>query len=217
MPVVTALEPFPGRLGGFVLEADRTTRFRVPEDLCQRRDLSVGLRLTAAELEALALEAGRAEAMDRAVHYLSYRPRTCSEVRRYLGKHGLSGYADPAIDRCLEVGYLNDEAYARAYVRERIRLKPRGRPRLVSELLTRGVDRDMAERAVEAALGEEGVTEAELLMDVAARRVGSLRRLDPPAARRRLSAFLARRGFRADEIRDTVRHLIPDRTDSGDA
>ena len=175
------------------------------------------VRLTVAELEALAREAGHAEAMDRAVHYLSYRPRTCREVRRYLGKHGLSRYADAAIDRCVEVGYLNDEAYARAYVRERIRLKPRGRPRLVSELLTRGVDRDTAERAVGAALEEEGVTEAELLLDVAARRARSLRGVDPPAARRRLSAFLARRGFRAGEIRDAVQQLIPDPTDSVDA
>jgi regulatory protein len=217
VPVVTALERVPGRLGGFLLETDQSARFRVSEDLCQRRDLSVGLCLTGAELEALADEAGHAEAMDRAVHYLSYRPRTCREVRRYLAKHGLSRYADDVIDRCVEVGYLNDEAYARTYVRERIRLKPRGRPRLVSELLTRGVDRDTAERAVEATLGEEGVTEAELLLDVAVRRARSLHKLDPTAARRRLSAFLARRGFRAAEIRDTVLQLIPDPTDSGDA
>ena len=217
MPVVTALERVSGRLGGFVLEADQTARFRVSEDLCQRRDLRVGVRLTVAELEAVAREAGHAEAMDRAVHYLSYRPRTCREVLRYLGKHGLSRYADAATDRCVEVGYLNDEAYARAYVRERIRLKPRGRPRLVSELLTRGVDRDTAEQAVGAALEEEGVTEAELLLDVASRRARSLRGVDPPAARRRLSAFLARRGFRAGEIRDAVQQLIPDPTDSVDA
>ena len=84
-----------------------------------------------------ALAAIEAEAMERAVHYLSYRPRTCREVRRYLGKHGLSGHADPAIDRCIELGYLNDEAYARAFVRERVRLKPRGRPRFF--LTTQGI------------------------------------------------------------------------------
>jgi regulatory protein len=210
VPVVTALERVRGRLGGFVVEADEGVRFRVTEDLRQRCNLSLGARLTAAEFEALAMDAGRSEAMDRAVHYLSYRPRTCREVRRYLGKHGLLQHADFAIDRCVEVGYLNDEGYARAFVRERIRQKPRGKPRLVSELLARGVDRDTAEGAVEAALEEEGVTEGALLMDVAARRAQSLRNLDPPAARRRLSAFLARRGFRTGEIRDAVGRLLPD-------
>ena len=195
---------------------DETVRFRVSGDLCQRRGLQLGNRLSTAELESLAEEAGDAEAMERAVHYLSYRPRTCREVRRYLGKHGLSGHADPAIDRCIELGYLNDEAYARAFVRERVRLKPRGRPRLVSELLGRGVDRETAERAVETTLAEEGVTESTLLREVARRRARSLRSLDPPAARRRLSAFLGRRGFRAGAIREVVLELIPDRPDGGE-
>jgi regulatory protein len=217
MPVVKALEPAPGRLGGFVLEVDEAVRFRVSEDLCQRRGLQVGDRLSTAELESLARDAGDAEAMERAVHYLSYRPRTCREVRRYLGKHDLSGHADAAIDRCLELGYLNDEAYARAFVRERIRLKPRGRPRLVSELLGRGVDRDTAERAVETTLDEEGVTEAVLLREVALRRVRSLRSLDPPAARRRLSSFLGRRGFRTGAIREVVLELLPDQPDGGES
>ena len=216
MPVVTALEPAPGRLGGLVLEVDEAVRFRVSEDLCQRRGLHLGDRLSTAELESLAQEAGDAEAMERAVHYLSYRPRTCREVRRYLGKHGLLGHADPAIDRCIELGYLNDEAYARAFVRERIRLKPRGRPRLVSELLGRGVDRDTAETAVDVTLAEEGVTEAALLREVALRRARSLRNLDPPAARRRLSAFLGRRGFRTGAIREVVLELLPDESDGGE-
>ncbi len=209
MSEVTALRPAPGRLGGFLLEVDEVTRFRVSGDLCQRRDLHVGARLSAAELEAIADEAGQSEAMERSVHYLSYRPRTCREVRRYLEKHGLSRHAEEAIGRCTDLGYLDDHAYACAFVRERVRFKPRGRPRLVSELLARGVDRDTAERAVTATLEEEGVSEAALLREAAIRRARSLRNLDPPAARRRLSAFLARRGFRTGEIRELVRELLP--------
>ena len=217
MSVVTALEKAPGRIGGFLLEVDEVLLFRVSEDLRQRRDLHVGAHVSAAELESLGREAGESEAMDRTVHYLSYRPRTCREVRRYLGKHGLSRFADTAIGRCVELGYLDDEAYARAFVRERIRLKPRGRPRLVSELLSRGIDRDTAEQAVETALDEEGVTEAALLRVVALRRARSLRDLDPPAARRRLAAFLGRRGFRTGAIREVVRELLPDEPDGGPA
>jgi len=217
MSVVTALEPAPGRLGGFLLEVDEVVLFRVSGDLRRSRNLHVGAQVSAAELESLGLEAGESEAMDRTVHYLSYRPRTCREVRRYLGKHGLSRFADATIGRCIELGYLDDEAYASAFVRERIRLKPRGRPRLVSELLSRGIDRDTAEQAVETTLDEEGVKEADLLRDVALRRAHSLRNLDPPAARRRLAAFLARRGFRTGAVREVVRELLPDEPDGGRA
>lgn len=215
MRVVTALDPAPGRLGGFLLAVDEGTRFRVSEDLCRRRNLHVGARMSTTDLESLTREAADAEAVDRAVHYLSYRPRTCREVRQYLGRHGLSRHADGAIARCSELGYLDDEAYARAFVRERIRLKPRGRPRLVSELLSRGIERDAAERAVRETLEEEGVSEEALLRKVAARRASALRNLDRSAARRRLAAFLGRRGFRTGAIRDVVRELLPDESDPG--
>ena len=72
------------------------------------------------------------------------------------------------------------------------------------------MDRDIAERAVEVTLAEEGITEAALLREVALRRARSLRNLDPPAARRRLSAFLGRRGFRTGAIREVVLELLPD-------
>lgn len=214
MPLITALDPAPGRLGGFHIEVDDSLRFRVAEDLCRRMDLRTGARLTSREIESLEREAGEHEATERAVHFLSYRPRTCREVRRYLGRHGLAPHADAAIARCMEIGYLDDAGYAHSFVRERIRLKPRGRPRLVSELLTRGVDRDVAEQAVDAALAEEGVSEDALLRTVATRRARSLDRLDPVVARRRLVAYLGRRGFRGEAIRAVVQELLPDQSDA---
>jgi len=213
MPLITALEPVPGRLGGRILEAGADARFRVSDELCERRGLRDGSSLTAAELASLVREAGAAEAWDRAVHYLSYRPRTCHELRRYLDRHKLAAHADAAIGRCRELGYLDDDRYAETFVRERIRLKPRGRPRLVSELLQRGIDRDTAERAVDSALADEGVSEDVLLRTVAVGRLPALRKLDPARARRRLTAFLHRRGFRAGAIRDLVRELLPDDSD----
>lgn len=213
MHVIEALEPVGDRLGGSWLRVEGREPFRVPEELLQRRDLEPGGQLTTAQLETLRAEAGERVALDRAVLYLSYRPRTCREVSRDLAKHGLSEHAGSAIERCRELGYLDDEKYARAFVRERLRLKPRGAFRLVSELLGRGVDRDLAERAVREVMREEGRTELSILEQVAASRARTLRRLDPPVARRRLAAFLGRRGFRAGDIREVVLRLLPDEPD----
>ena len=191
------------------MEVDGDVAFRVPEDLVRRESLSPGARISGEDVAALMAEAGRREAMDRSVHYLSYRPRTRMEVRRYLRKHGLSTFAEDAIGRCEELGYLDDRGYAEAFVRERVRFKPRGRPRLVSELLARGIDRDTAERAVTETLAEEGMSERVLLREAAERRAGALRHLEPEAARRRLSSYLARRGFRTGDIREVVAELLP--------
>jgi regulatory protein len=211
--VIEALEPVGDRLGGFRVRVEGMEPFRVPETLLQRRDLEPGVRLTTAQIEALRAEANDRVALDRAVLYLSYRPRTCQEVKRHLAGHGLSRQAGSAIERCRELGYLDDERYARTFVRERLRLKPRGGFRLVSELLGRGIDREVAERAVREVMEEEGRTEAAILEDVAADRARKLRRLDPPVARRRLAAFLGRRGFRAADIREVVLRMLPDEPD----
>ena len=213
MPIVTALEPAPGWIGGCLVQVDGEAPFRVSEDLARRENLELGMSIEGPQLAALMYEAGCAEAMDRAVHYLSYRPRTGREVRRYLGKHRLAKYADHAIGRLIELGYLDDRGYAEAFVRERIRLKPRGAPRLVSELLARGIERQTADRAVETVLAEEGVSEQSLLRTAATRRAGALGALEPATARRRLSAYLARRGFRAGDIRQVALELLPDETD----
>lgn len=209
--VIQALEPAGDRLGGAWLEVSGGGRFRVPEDVRRRWTLQLGDHLTAGQLEAVIAEAGEREALDRAVFYLSHRPRTCREVRRYLSKHGLSRHVDGTIARCRELGYLDDERYARSFVRERLRLKPRGAARLVSELLARGISRAVADEAVQAVMREDGYTESALLRDVAEARVSKLRHLDPPVARRRLTAFLARRGFRGEEVRAIVLRLLPDR------
>jgi len=211
--VIEALEPAGGRLGGFRVEVEGERPFRVPEDLCRSLDLRPGVRFSRAELDTVIAAAAEREAMDRAVLYLSHRPRTCREVLRHLSEHGLSGYADSAITRCREIGYLDDERYAEAFARERLRLKPRGSVRLISELLARGVDRPIAERAVGSVMREEGLTETSVLRDLAAARARRLGDLDPPVARRRLSAWLARRGFAAGEIRAVVLELVPDERD----
>ena len=208
--MIEALEPVGDRLGGCWLRVEGQEPFRVPGALLERRDLEPGELLTSAQLAALRAEAGKRLAFDRAVLYLSYRPRTCREVSRDLSKRGLSEHAGSAIERCRELGYLDDEKYARAFVRDRLRLKPRGAFRLVSELLGRGVDRALAERAVREVMREEGRTEIEILEQVAVARARRLQRLDPPAARRRLAAFLGRRGFKAVDIREVVVRLLPD-------
>ena len=210
MPLITALEPTSGRLGGALLEVDDVQLCRVTDELCQRYGLTVGGRLSREQVDDLVQEAGASEAMERTLHYLSYRPRTNREVRTYLRTHGLAAFAEHAISRCEELGYLDDEAYAVSFVRDRIRLGPRGMPRLVSELLSRGVDREIAERAIGVALADEDVTEEELLRRVALRRLRSLRDVEPEVARRRLASFLDRRGFRTGAIRELVRELLPE-------
>jgi regulatory protein len=109
------------------------------------------------------------------------------------------------------LGYLDDRSFALALVRDRLRLKPKGRRALRSELYRKGVDRDLAETAIDEGFAEAGVDEAGLARRLAGKRMKALRRFERDVARRRLTSYLARRGFPPPVVHAAVADALPDR------
>jgi regulatory protein len=120
------------------------------------------------------------------------------------------------VEECLSAliaaGLVDDGEFAVAFVRDRVRSRPRGARRLVQELRVRGVADEAAREAVDRVLAAGEVSELDLARKAAegwARRTLGARSVpgasrhdeDPWAVRRRLHAFLARRGFGGETIR----------------
>lgn len=161
------------------------------------------------------------EARDAALNLLSYRARSVAEMRRRLRRKGHEEAAvDAVIAWLLDHGYLDDRDFARQFLLERLRRKPRGPFALVQELRKRGIGRTLAETMVEAVMKEEGLDEDAVARAAAEgwlRRqseetVNLLRRSDRDddgeAARRRLYAHLERRGFRRHTARRTLEGVV---------
>ena len=108
---------------------------------------------------------------------------------------------DLAIERLLRVGLLNDEVYARSVARAKAVGQGHSKRRVQQELFRRGVDREVADDAIEETFAEEAVDEDALVEQAARKKLRSLAALDRAARDRRLYAFLARRGFDGDAIR----------------
>ncbi len=207
MPRITRLE----RTGddAVLVHLDGQPFRPVPVVVVASLDLRVDRELGAAEVGALVAAAERAEALDAALRFLSWRARSRAELARHLGDRGHPALAaEAAIRRCEELGYVDDLSFALSFVRDRIRLRPRGRRSLLSELRARGVEPAIAEEAVRDAFAALGTSERELLRRVAAGRARALASLDPERARRRLSGYLLRRGFAVDEVRAVVDELL---------
>lgn len=144
--------------------------------------------------------------MEAAAAFLAARPRSVEETRRRLRHHG---YPQPLIDsvlhRLVEMGYLDDEAFARSWVESRDRARPRGESALRRELAVKGVGRSVidlviSERdardlfdGVAGAAGDADRLAADRLLE---RRWTSLER-EPDLRLRRQKAYalLARYGF----------------------
>ncbi len=82
--------------------------------------------------------------MDAAARFLEARPRSVAETRRRLTG---AGYPAPLVDDVLVrlegLGYLDDEAFARAWVESRDRAHPRGEGALRRELILKGIAADL--------------------------------------------------------------------------
>ena len=158
-----------------------------------------------------------AEVLAAAARFLEARPRSTDEARRRLRDAGYRvDLVDAALDRLTELGYLDDAAFARAWVESRDRARPRGARALRDELRRKGVATVDAEAALAArearasgddpddprsALGvgerapSEASDEAAAASLLARKGTGLLRQ--PDAAKRRAKAYalLARAGF----------------------
>lgn len=148
--------------------------------------------------------------MDKALELLSFRARSESELERRLLRAGHAPLAaESALRRCRELGYLDDRAFALAHVRDRLRLRPKGRRALRSELFRKGVDGDLAEAAIDEAFAESGLDETDLARRLAGKRVRALERVETEVARRRLAGYLVRRGFAPPVVRAVVAETLP--------
>ena len=154
-------------------------------------------------------------ARDDALRLLAHRPRTVQEMRRRLKeKDHDPDTIDEVVEWLLDLEYLNDRAFARQFVAERIDRRPRGPFALVQELRRRGVERSLAEGTVRRVMEERGVDEAGLARAAAGRWLDrqspSVRTAlseggdEARSPRRRLYGYLERRGFR----RSTARRIL---------
>lgn len=187
---------------------DRGDPFEVALEALERMGLGVGDALPSNVRHHLLDADADAAVREAALGLLSHRACTRAELRRKLVGKGLRpARVDPCLERLAERGLLDDAAVAAAFVRDRIRHRPRGGGRLAQELRAKGVADAVARSVVDDVLEEEALTE-----EVLAQRVleGWLKRQGPATlrglaareptperekARRRLYAYLARRGF----------------------
>ena len=202
------------------VEGDDEPRAEIALDLFMKAGLAAGDELSDDGLQELMAEDERYQARQAAMNLLAHRARSRAELRRRLWR---KEYPDPVIEATLEWleerDYIDDRAFAESFVRDRLRLRPRGRVGLMQELRKKGVDGDVAEAAIAAVMEAEDVAEPELANEAAAAWARKNRSTLEEAgddrdawwtARRRLYGHLARRGFAPDAIRAAIDATLPD-------
>lgn len=204
MLTITAIEPSRRREGRFELYVDGRHEATVSLDIVDRLELRVG-RPFEPVAEALRHEAATLATYDRALAMLAFRARSRAELRRGLLRKGEpADQVDVALERLERAGLIDDAAFARQFARSRSSAAGASRRRIQQELARRGVARQVGDEAIADVYEEEEVDEGEIALRAARKKLRSLAGLDPAVRARRLYAYLARRGYDADDIRRAI-------------
>ena len=151
-------------------------------------------------------ERGRFERVSNVSMYaLARRGMSSQEMRDYLaGREFEADVVDGEIERLEGVGLLDDDSLAETLVRTLRDRKGLGRSALTAELRRRHVDGD----AIEEAMSGLEDDELERATAIAIKRAPQLRSLDQATAKRRLGAFLMRKGYSGSVISTAVQRAL---------
>ncbi len=206
--LITSLTPDPRQSGYLVVDVDRARYASLPVETVRELGLAVGVEVQEELAERLKRVADVESAYQVAARLLAMRPRSVYELLARLRERGHNpSAAAVAVGRLEAAGVLDDATFARHFARVRA---PRGHgpSRLLHDLLAKGVDRRLAERAIAEVLDADGLDAPTQARALAQKRMAQLGGLAPRQKRRRLLAYLARRGFRGREVQDMVSEVL---------
>jgi regulatory protein len=204
---ITAVEPDPRRPDAVRVEIDGARFGAIPRDLVSAEGLAVG-RVVDPELQERLASAADAEAAYRTVlRALEIRSYARGDLARRMLRKGHQRQAvEAALERATQLGLLDDAVFVERYVQTRS-ARGRGPARLVRDLLSMGVERALIDRAIAAEWSEE-TDKSAMPLALAKKRATQLSGLPRQTRRRRIVAYLARRGFTGRDISEMVDKVV---------
>ncbi|MDQ3704248.1 MAG: RecX family transcriptional regulator [Chloroflexota bacterium] len=228
--LITALQADPADPNRVHVFIDGKHAVAVSLDVAANERLTVGQTCPPQRLEQLHQAQAQDDIYQKALAFLSYRPRSAREVEQRLRRKGFTPeQVSGVMERLRSQKYIDDHEFARFWVGNRMTFNPRGPRLLRSELRQKGVPSDIVEEVMKEQVEtqEELVQQAEELkvgqnpgpdepvpgtdlanaLALARKRLRTYGNLEPQVARRRLSSFLARRGYGFDVIDQVWRRV----------
>ena len=209
MRKITALRSGKGRGKRINVFLDGKFAFSLGTEVTVKEGLQVGQALSSNQVEMLTRSDHFQRCLNTATHYLSYRPRSESEIRERLRRRGFDGDCiEAVVTRLKEQGLVDDVAFAEFWKDNRESFSQRSQRLTKLELRRKGIDSNIIDQVVNGTDDSDSAYRAAL---------GKARRLplsDYQGFRRRLGEYLRRRGFNYEVINHTVERIWQEQVSS---
>lgn len=149
------------------------------------------------------------DAFEKARNYafllLKFRPRSEKELIQRLKKKFKAKVIAQTVTFLKEKRFIDDAGFAKWWLESRLK-KPLGLRKLKEELRIKGIDREIIERNI--AEIKKDYLEEDIVTEIVEDRLNKLKNTDPQKAKRRLYAYLLRRGFSVEVVIDTLNKTL---------
>jgi regulatory protein len=209
MPSITAIEPQKKKPDRFNVFVDGKFRFGLDAETLVGSGLRVGQEISEKEIEKLVLENETNKLMEKALRFLSFRPRSERELYDYLRRKfskriidtiDAPDTIDTVIDRLKHLGYVDDLKFSQWWVEQRQTHRPRGRQLIKNELYQKGISQE----TINQVLPEDEESEVGRALQTAKKKLRSYKNLPTPEFKQKMSQYLSRRGFDWETTKEVV-------------
>ena len=178
--------------------------FECSSDIVLKFKLGNGSKIDEENLQIVKKEQNIIEAKQTSYNFASFKPRTAYQVKINLKDKGFADdEIEPAISFLENFGLLNDLDFAQKFIKDLMKFKPAGRPKILFELTKRGIDKQIAEETVDTFFDGEDKLEAAEKALVKKLRTSSFK----PAEKQKnaVISYLQRQGFEWDVIKALIK------------
>lgn len=201
MPRITDLKPQTRRTDRYNLYLDGSYTFPVSANTVLTAGLHVGMEISEEELLNVQQAAEVGNAHDKALSMLDMRRRSTKELRDYLRRKEFEPQViQSVVDRLTRADLLNDEEFARAWVRDRLLLKPKSKRTLSAELFAKGIASEVAGQVLSELDSDDELSALKYSLDRKLRQSKYASREN----NNKLIAALAREGYRYGDIKNCL-------------
>lgn len=191
----------PAKGGKLSLFADGEYVLTVDPDTWYSLDYTDGCEIDDEEFEKLRFLIDSRKAYSQALRFLTLRAHSANELFIKLSKKHSPQCCEYAIDKCRELGFIDDEDFALRYAQELYEKKNYGPSRIRTELFAKGIDRDTTDNAI----SQIEFDYSDAIVSIIDKKYSSC--LDDEKGRRRMIAGLMRAGYSYSDIRAALKDL----------
>lgn len=143
------------------------------------------------------------------LYYLSRRQRSEKEIRDYLKKKFNDlDQIDKVVTKLKEQRFLDDYEFAKTWIENRIRLKPKGWSALAFELKLKGISKEIIEELRIKNYESKTISEKDIIKELIKKRIDKYVNLPKQKIYQKLGGFLLRRGFGIQDVKACIDEFL---------